>query len=31
MFTIFQIILEEKVAEDGSDYPGVHPYLRKLI
>ena len=31
VFTMFQIILGTKVADDGSDYPGVHPYFRKLI
>ena len=30
VFTIFSIIFEAKVADTG-DYPGVHPYLRKLI
>jgi len=31
VFTIFEIILGTKVSDDGSDYPGVHPYFRKLI
>jgi len=31
VFTIYQIILGLKVADDGSDYPGLHPYFRKLI
>ena len=31
VFTIYQIILRLKVADNGSDYPGLHPYFRKLI
>jgi len=31
MFTIFRIILDLKVEDDGKDYPGLHPYIGKLI
>ena len=31
VFTMFQIILNAKASDGGSDYPGVHPYIRKLI
>ena len=31
VFTIYQIILGLKVSDDGSDYPGLHPYFRKFI
>jgi ABC-type uncharacterized transport system permease subunit len=31
VFTIYQIILGLKVSDDGADYPGLHPYFRKLI
>jgi len=31
VFTIFRIILDLKVEDDGADYPGLHPYFRKLI
>jgi len=31
VFTINQIILGLRVADNGSDYPGLHPYFRKLI
>jgi hypothetical protein len=31
VFTILQITLGLKVADDGADYPGLHPYFRKLI
>ena len=31
VFSIFQIILGLNVADNGSEYPGLHPYIRKLI
>jgi hypothetical protein len=31
VFTLLQITLGLKVSDDGSDYPGLHPYFRKLI
>ena len=31
VFTMFQIILGAKASDGGSDYPGMHPYIRKLI
>ena len=31
IFTLFKIILGLKVADDGADYPGLHPYISKFI
>ncbi len=31
VFTLFKIILGLKVADDGADYPGLHPYISKFI
>jgi len=31
VFAMFQIILSSKVADEGSEYPGMHPYLRMVI
>jgi hypothetical protein len=31
VFFVFQIILGAQVPDEGSDYPGAHPYVRMLF